>query len=172
VPQASAESPLHQPSTIRLRGLVRFLVGFIVIAAAIHFIVWVVFAAFRAEEQRKDLPASGAGQMNLPPPEPRIQPSLGHDALPVSDVAAMRAQELAEYRRRGWIDEATGRVRIKPEIADEVIRMSGGTPVQAPAGRAVPNLPAAMGSTAVTQPDAVVAFPNRGGATTEPATKP
>ena len=172
MPQASAESPLHQASTISLRGLVRFLVAFIAAAAVIHLIVWVVFAALRSGQERKDLPASGAGQMNLPPPEPRIQPSVGHDALPASDVADMRAKDLAEYRRRGWIDP-DGRVQVDADTRAKVIRMSGGEPGAATAGRpTTPHTPAAMGSTAVTQPGAVVDFPNRGGQTTKPTTQP
>jgi len=172
VPRESAESPLHESSQIRLRGFVWFLVCFITAAVVIHAVVWGTFAGLRAVEQHRDAPVSAAGPVHVAPPAPQIQPSVGHDAVPVLDVAEMREKELAEYRRRGWIDEATGRVRIKPEVADEVIRMSGGTPGQAATGRPVPHMAEAMGSAAVTQPGAVAAFPNRGGGTTKPTTQP
>jgi hypothetical protein len=129
---ASAESPLHQHSTISLRGLIRFLVAMVVTAVVIHVVIWLVFVGLRARSERADVPVSGTRAGYLPPPAPQLQPSVGHDELPVTDVGQMNTRDRAEFERRGWVDRQTGEVRIPDAVARQVIAM---TQQQPPATR-------------------------------------
>ena len=119
----TGESPLHERSGIELRTLIRFVVIFIVAAIAIHLIVWLVFVVFRsAAGQPREI--TGVTEARIAPPEPRLQPSVQHNALPALDLATMREAERAELARRGFVDEKSGQIRVPDEIVARVARMS------------------------------------------------
>jgi hypothetical protein len=117
------ESPLHESGNITLRALVRFVIIFVVSAVVIHLAIYGVFAGFRAAVgQERQI--TGVTAEHIPPPEPRLQPSVEHNRLPSLDLERMRDAERAEFARRGWVDEKTGEVRVPENIANQIARMS------------------------------------------------
>ena len=120
---AAAESPLHEGSNISLRALIRFVVVFVVALIVIHLLIWGVFVVFRAAVgQERQI--TGVEAARIPPPEPRLQPSVEHNALPAQDLERLREAEREEFARRGWIDPQTGTIRVPDEIADRIGQMS------------------------------------------------
>jgi hypothetical protein len=117
------ESPLHESSNIRLRALVNFVVIFVVAAVVIHLIIYGIFAGFRsAVGQPREI--TGVTADHIPPPEPRLQPSVEHNQLPSLDLARMQENERAEFARRGWVDEKTGAIRVPDNVAGRIARIS------------------------------------------------
>jgi hypothetical protein len=128
------QSSLHEGSDIRLRGLVKFALGFAVAGAAINLIVWWAFVSFRTNENRREEPVTGvAATSHIPTPGPRLQPSVAHNGLPAQDLNAMRERERAEFARRGWIVEKSGTVQIPEQIAAQVAQLSQQRPATQPA---------------------------------------
>ncbi len=119
----SAESPMHEGSTISLRALIRFVVVFVAALIVVHLLIWGVFVVFRAAVgQERQI--TGVEAAHLPPPEPRLQPSVEHNQLPAQDLEQLRRTEREEFDRRGWVDEETGKVRVPDDIANRLAQMS------------------------------------------------
>jgi hypothetical protein len=117
------ESPLHEGSNIQLRALIRFVVIFVAAAVVIHLLIYWIFAGFRAAVgQERQI--TGVTAEHIPPPEPRLQPSVQHNQLPSLDLARLHENERAEFARRGWVDEKTGEVRVPETIATRIAEMS------------------------------------------------
>jgi hypothetical protein len=122
------ESPLHEGSHIGLRGMIWFFVWFFIIAIVIHLLVYALYRLYLHDAKKQSVPITALrGQVTRSiPPEPRLQPSIDHDALPRVDLDQLHARDLAEFRRRGWVDEA-GAVRIPQQIVEQVAQMSAAT---------------------------------------------
>jgi hypothetical protein len=122
-PAGEHESPLHESSNISLRALMNFVVIFVVSAIVIHLVIYAIFAGFRAAvAQPREI--TGVSAEHIPPPEPRLEPSVHHNQLPSMDLEQLHAAEREEFASRGWIDPQTGAVRVKPEIAEQIAQMS------------------------------------------------
>ena len=119
----SIESPLHEGSHIRLRAVVKFVIWFVVVVVAIEIIIWWVFVAFRAAVNQ-DREITGVTDVRLAPPEPRLQPSVDHNRLPVTDLRDMHAAEKEAFARRGWVDEKTGEIQVPEAIVNQVVQQS------------------------------------------------
>jgi hypothetical protein len=128
-----AQSPLHEGSNISLRGLIKFGIWFVTAGAVINLIIWSIFVFFRSNENRREDPITGLIAQHVQPPEPRLQPSIAHNALPAQDLKAMREREHAEFVRRGWIDEQTGTIRVPAQIAAQIAQLSQPRPATQPA---------------------------------------
>jgi hypothetical protein len=119
----SHESPLHESSNINLRALIWFVVIFVVSAILIHGVIYGIFAGFRqAVAQEREI--TGVSADHIPPPEPRLQPSVEHNQLPTLDLARMHEAEYAEFARRGWVDPQTHEIRVSPQIVEKLAEMS------------------------------------------------
>jgi len=124
-PGGEQESPLHESSDIKLRTLIRFAVAFVVVAVLVHIGVWLVFVGFRAAvAQPREI--TGVSAEHIPPPEPRLEPSVQHNTLPSMDLEKLRAAEHDEFARRGWVDPQTGQVRVPEKIINQLAEMSRG----------------------------------------------
>jgi hypothetical protein len=122
-PSGERESPLHESSNISLRALIIFVIVFVLVAVGVHFVVYKVFEAFRAAvAQQREI--TGVGAERIPPPEPRLEPSVAHKTLPSQDLERLRAAEQEEFARRGWVDEKTGEIRVPENIAQQIAEMS------------------------------------------------
>lgn len=111
----------HERRDIDVRGLKKFVIGFVIAGIAIHFLLWSVFGYFRGREAAAvPAPSVGigddAGQL---PPEPRLQ------ATPVQDMEDMRAAENELLENYGWIDESRGIVRIPVSRAIDILAKEG-----------------------------------------------
>ena len=95
--------------TIALLGLALLLTAVIV-----HFIVaWQLRALTRAHE-RHDQPISPL-RIGAPPeypPEPRLQGSPAHPALPQQDLHDLENSANAQLNSYGWVDQSTGIAHI------------------------------------------------------------
>jgi hypothetical protein len=113
----------HEPLALSVRGIVIFVICFIVSAVIIHAVVWWLYRGSMQQEQTEDRPASALVSQRPAPAGPPLQPSPNHQALARKDLAAMRAAENAEFARRGWLDESTAEVRVPDDIAQKAAAM-------------------------------------------------
>jgi hypothetical protein len=120
------ESPLHEPSAIRLRGMLWFFFWFFLGLIVLHIFLYWLYHVYLADAAKESVPITGlTGSFTRSvPPEPRLQPSIDHDQLPRIDMDAMHARDAAEFRRRGWLAEQSDQVIIPQSIIDQVTRMS------------------------------------------------
>ena len=119
----SHESPLHESSNINLRSLIWVVVIFVGTTFAIHVVIYWVFVGFRqAVAQEREI--TGVNAAHIPPPEPRLQPSVEHNQLPALDLERMHEAEYAEFARRGWVDPQTHEIRVSPQIVEKLAEMS------------------------------------------------
>ena len=128
------ESPLHEASSIRLRAIIVFFVWFFIGLVAIKISVYAIYRVFLHEAAKTSVPITGlVGDVaHSIPPEPRLQPSLDHKSLPKEDLAAMRERDLAEFRRRGWVDDKTGEIKIDEKTLAKVLQLSQPAPRRVP----------------------------------------
>jgi hypothetical protein len=114
----------HQRYSVSIRGIGLFMVLFLLSAAVIHWVVWVLYRTNVETMEREDRPTSALATQRPPPVGPPLQPSLEHRALPREDMAKLTAREMAEFAQRGWVDAKSGQVRIPDQIVQRVIEMS------------------------------------------------
>jgi hypothetical protein len=123
---AVVESLNHEPSTISLRGIVYFLIWFVIIAILLHLLVWWWFFVRRSAERGTDVSVTAVVQEHrLPPPEPRMQPSEFHETLPRVDLQELMKRDHDTFAKRSpsWIDPKTGAIRIPDEIVNQVVQL-------------------------------------------------
>ena len=118
------ESPLHEPERIRLRAMIQFLIWFVVLTMVVHILVFGLYRLYQEQAKKQNVEITGLKQVRVAPPEPRLQPSLEHDSLPRVDMQQMRTRDLEEFKRRGWVDEKTGQVRVPDTIAQQIAQMT------------------------------------------------
>jgi hypothetical protein len=116
----------HQASTVSLRGVIIFVVVFVITGVVLNWLIWILYRAMIAHEERRDEPTSALVSDRPAPPEPQLQP-FGAHGLPQQDMAALRAMENLEFALRGWIDATTGTVRVPDDVLGKVIRASATT---------------------------------------------
>jgi hypothetical protein len=122
----------YDRSPITLKGIVWFVVIFVVFGVAAHILMWFVYTHYDRNREEQNVSQSALMSQNVITPPPRLQPSPGDDATPAKDMADLRARELAEFKRRGWLDEKTATVVIPDTIAQQVIQMSAQQKGQTP----------------------------------------
>lgn len=117
----------YDRSDLSSRGIYMFLVGLVVVAAFIHFVIWGLWRYLsRAEAEpvrpRTEvvLPArSLRGDPALRFPAPRLQPD------PVADMDKFRTQVEERLNSYGWVDQKAGIVHIPIERAIELTAQRG-----------------------------------------------
>jgi hypothetical protein len=120
---ASGESAAHEPDALSVRGILWFVIIFVLANALVLLIVWWMYVGFVDRSVEKDVVNSAlAGEQRFPP-EPRLQPSLGHQDLPQQDLAALHAREQEEFLRRGWIDKSSGKFEIPATVVAQVSQL-------------------------------------------------
>jgi hypothetical protein len=117
------ESPLHEHEHIRLRAMVHFLVWFVVSVIIVHILIFVCYRVYQNQAKKQNVEITGLTETRIPPPEPRLQPSLAHDALPRIDMETLRSREMEDFKRRGWVSEG-GVVTIPDDVAQRVIQLT------------------------------------------------
>jgi hypothetical protein len=98
----------HERSDADVNGVFVFGLGLMIAGALILFLVWLLFGYFVSREAgsgARDFPLA-AEQQNRLPPEPRLQTN------PRQDLIDLRASEDAVLGTYGWVDKASGVVRI------------------------------------------------------------
>ena len=98
----------HETSDVNIRAILGFGLGLIVVAVFIHVTVWLLFMFFEGRETHRvaaEFPLA-VGQENRQPPEPRLQ------THPREDLRDLRQQEDDILGSYGWVNKASGEVRI------------------------------------------------------------
>ena len=107
----------HETSDVNIRAILGVGGGLIVVAVAIHFIVWLLFGYFTSREAHR-VPAEyplAVSRGERIPPEPRLQ------TTPREDLRVFRAGEDETLATYGWVDRNAGNVRIP---IDEAMRLT------------------------------------------------
>jgi hypothetical protein len=114
----------YDRSTISLKGVVWFVVIFIVFGIAAHVLIWCIWSYLDRHREERNVAQNALMSQTVQTPTPRLQPSPGDDAMPWKDLQDLRARELAEFKRRGWVNEKTGQLEIPDAIVQQVAQMS------------------------------------------------
>jgi hypothetical protein len=97
------ESSLHESSNIALRPIIKFTIWFVIGLVIVHVIILSIFFAFRsAAAQERQI--TGVDAPRIPPPQPRLEPSIDHNRLPADDLRDLRARETEELKARKLLD--------------------------------------------------------------------
>ena len=102
---------------VNVRAVVVSAIVFVVVAAAIHGLIWLLFLFFSTREAghtTRQYPLAPAQESRLPP-EPRLQTNPRQD---LRDLGTAEDQTLKSYQ---WIDRNGGVVRIP---IDEAIKLT------------------------------------------------
>lgn len=139
-PQSTQPAPRGglEPADVSFKGVLYFLIGLMIMAVLIHFVLGFMFRHLQGQTKESDLrvmqqhvlPAVAASRTYFPPPREQISPRL--------DLQALRAREEAELNSYGWVDKKAGVVRIPIERAMELLSQRG-SPGSANAGNTGPS---------------------------------
>jgi hypothetical protein len=136
-PSSESLAAGYEKSSISIKGLMLFLVCFVIAAALIHLGSWYLFRAYVSEDRKNGRPTSaladpamanrygGTVLLQPQPPPPYIQPSPPQPEphIPVADLRQMYTQENLLFERMGWRpDEASPqKLAIPPDVIAKVI---------------------------------------------------
>lgn len=103
----------HEESDVNIGAIFKIGTGLVILAAAIHVVVWLVFMYFDRREAtnlRAQYPLAAGQELRLPP-APRLQ------VTPRQDLRDLRAREDQVLNSYQWVDRSAGVVRIPIEEA-------------------------------------------------------
>jgi hypothetical protein len=98
----------HEESDVDIGAIFKVATGLMILAAAIHVVVWLVFVYFNGREAtnpRAQYPLAAGHELRLPP-APRLQ------VTPRQDLRDLRAREDQILNGYQWVDRSAGIVRI------------------------------------------------------------
>jgi hypothetical protein len=127
------ESAAHEKDDVSVRGIAHFAIWFVIVAAVVHVLVWVIFKTILHyhEEQYAPVSALFPQEGKQPhPPDPQLQPTqVSHELVPWEDTQLMREREDAEFQRRGWsVDTVMHRATINPATVEQVLALTRSAP--------------------------------------------
>jgi hypothetical protein len=145
--EGHSDSTAYETRDIKIRPLLVFAAGITVLIVFSFLVVLWVFRLFSAQQATQDAQSattSLARQAAAAPSdeqmkwsEPRLQ------SRPADDLHALRAEEDASLTTCGWVDRASGVVRVPIDVAMQLV-LKEGLPARQPAisspatGTAVP----------------------------------
>jgi len=118
-PGAERSDPRHEQSTIRLRPIIWFGAGLLMLSVVTFAAMTLLFDYFAARQTRVDVLPSPLADPRQLPPEPRLQVSPG------SDVQRMREAEDAVLQSYRWVDREAGIVGIPIDRAVTILAEKG-----------------------------------------------
>lgn len=123
----------HEFRDMKLRGLIWFLVIFIIVGVLVHVIVWISFRGIaHMEVKNEPAPPPNAGERQAPP-APILQPTQQyHEKQPWQDLQEMHQREDAHLNNYAWVDQKAGIVQIPIDRAMELV-VHRGLPTERPA---------------------------------------
>ena len=138
----SPPSPGYETRDASIRAIMIFMVALFVVGGSIHLVVWGLMRGFEHRNAAEDLAPSPFANDHAPVPEPRLQPSIGHQSLPHEDVDALRERWRRELSSYGPVDGEPGRARIPVQRAMDMM-IERGLPAAAARPAAQPASPPA-----------------------------
>lgn len=111
----------HEQYEVGLRGAFHAMVWFVIVLIVTFVVVYITMFGFKNAELASELPKTGVkeSQINPLPPEPRLQPSRGHETMEWEDQAQMKGQMHDRLTTYGWVDEQAKVAHIPIEKAME-----------------------------------------------------
>jgi len=137
---ADDAGPLHEPNTVNIPGVVKFLVWLSVAVMVVALLMWGLLNYFDKRKAQEAPPPSPLAPEVRVPPEPRLQGAPGSVKSPAEDIRRFREQEDQMLSSYGWIDQQNGIIRIPIEQAKKMIEQKGlpATPPGPSQGAAAP----------------------------------
>jgi hypothetical protein len=131
---------LHEPNTVNIPGVVKFLVWLSVAVMVVALLMWGLLHYFDKRKAQEAPPPSPLAPEVRVPPEPRLQGAPGSVSSPAEDIRRFREQQDQILNSYGWIDQQRGIIRIPIEQAKKLIEQKGlpATPPGASQGAAAP----------------------------------
>jgi hypothetical protein len=110
----------YQPETVPIRGLLVLVVCVAASAVILQLSLWWLMNRLEARNAAMEAPMSVLRD-DQTPPEPGLQPSVGHDTQDYQDLAAVRRGEDEIFQKLGWIVRPGDKdAQIPPEIIRRV----------------------------------------------------
>ena len=127
----------HEESDVEVGGVAWFTAGLAALMVLTAVFMWGMFRFFARTEHKKEPPRTSLTREKKPEsgdpeamfPEPRLQ------RKPTLDLEQYRAEENEKLKNYGWVDPATGVVRIPIEDAKKKLLKQGLPYRQAPPAR-------------------------------------
>jgi hypothetical protein len=137
---ADGAEVLHEPNTVNIPGVVKFLVWLSVTVMVVALLMWGLLHYFDKRKAQEEPPPSPLAPRVRTPPEPRLQGAPGSISSPAEDIRRFRRQEDQMLNSYGWIDQQNGIIRIPIDQAKKMIEQKGlsATPPGASQGAATP----------------------------------
>jgi hypothetical protein len=138
--EGHSENAAYETRDIKVRPLAAFIAGVAVLIIFSFLVVLWVFRLLNAQHVAADAqsaPSSLARPAAAAPadeqmkwPEPRVQ------SRPADDLKALRVEEDSSLTTFGWVDRATGVVRVPIDVAMQLV-LKEGLPARQPAAVAL-----------------------------------
>src|SRR5262245_47220271 len=122
---ANDSEALHEPNTVNIPGVVKFLVSLSVVIAVAALLMWGLLHYFDARKAEEAPPPAPLATGIRLPPEPRLQGAPGSAKSPTEDIRRFREQEDQMLDSYGWIDRQNGVISIPIEQAKKLIEQRG-----------------------------------------------
>jgi hypothetical protein len=137
---ADGAEALHEPNTVNIPGVVKFLVWLSAAVMVVALLMWGLLHYFDKRKAQEAPPPSPLAPGVRVPPEPRLQGAPGSVSSPAEDIRRFREREDQTLNSYGWIDQQRGIIRIPIEQAKKLIEQKGlpATPPSASQGAAAP----------------------------------
>src|SRR5262247_384808 len=132
---ADGAGTLHEPNTVNIPGVVKFLVWLSVAVMVAALLMWGLLHYFDKRKAQEAPPPSPLAPEARLPPEPRLQGAPGSASSPTEDIRRFREQEDRMLNSYGWIDQQRGIIRIPIEQAKKLIEQKGQTATSPSASR-------------------------------------
>src|SRR5262245_29432078 len=116
---------LHEPNTVNIPGVVKFLVWLSVAVMVVGLLMWGLLHYFDKRKAQEAPPPSPLAPEVRVPPEPALQDAPGSVSSPPEDIRRFREQEDQMLNSYGWIDQQRGIIRIPIEQAKKMIEQKG-----------------------------------------------
>ena len=122
---ADGAGTLHEPNTVNIPGVVKFLVWLSVAIIVVALLMWGLLHYFDKRKAQEAPPPSPLARGVRLPPDPRLQGAPGSAGSPAEDIRRFREQEDQMLNSYGWIDQQRGIIRIPIEQAKKLIEQRG-----------------------------------------------
>jgi hypothetical protein len=122
----------HEPSEVRARGFVVFVICFIISALLSQVFLWWVYGTLH--RQTVTAPVSPLIEQHPIPPEPVQQGSAAHTNSPAMDLQHMHQKEDEILNNYGWVDRNKGIIRVPIDRAMQMT-IEQGLPTRKPEER-------------------------------------
>jgi hypothetical protein len=122
---ANRDRTLHEPNTVNIPGVVKFLIWLSVAVMVVALLMWGLLHYFDKRQAQEAPPPSPLAPEVRVPPEPRLQGAPGSVSSPAEDLRRFREQQDQMLNSYGWIDQQRGIIRIPIEQAKKMIEQKG-----------------------------------------------